>query len=145
MDGHIATVLLVVAALITAFDSRAASSPQSGEAGRSSSQPDQNGRTSANEKVQAGDDVRRGMGSAAGAVTGALIGSQLGDGSRRNIITGAAIGAAVGSHGQTRLPRKDEQRVTAGTAARSVQPIDDEWSGGTHARTDDGGEAARAE
>src|SRR5688572_20426975 len=118
MDGSIATVLLVVAALAMSFGSRAASSPASGDAGRSSSQLDQSGRTSANDKVQPSDDVRRGMGTAAGAVTGALIGSQVGDGSRRSIVTGAAIGAAVGSYGQNRLARQDEQRVTAGTAAR---------------------------
>jgi uncharacterized protein YcfJ len=89
------------------------------------------------------------MGTAAGAVTGALIGSQVGDGSRRSIVTGAAIGAAVGSYGQNRLARQDEQRVTAGTAARSdvtiVQPIDDESFSGVDTRIEGHGEAARAE
>ena len=148
MDSHIATLVVVVVALATGFHSLAASSAPSDETARKPSrQIDQTGRNSATDKPEPDDDVKRGMGTAAGAVTGAFIGSQIGNGSRRSIVTGAAIGAAIGSSSQNRTARQREHGATVGTAAGSdaIQTTDDELPIGTNVRVESRGEAAGLE
>jgi outer membrane lipoprotein SlyB len=140
-------LVLAVTPACAAMDSLPGS-PQYGDiSGSAANQADRNGRITSLEAIQLDDSYKLGIGTAAGAVVGGLIGSQVSQGSTTGAVVGAATGAAIGSYGQSRLSKKDAQRITvsmaAGGQATVVQPVDARLTNGMDVRIEGSGESAR--
>jgi len=108
---------------------------------------DRSGRIATLEAIKIDEGVRLGVGTVAGAVAGGLIGSQVSDGSRKGAVVGAATGAAIGSYADSRLAKRDAQRVTVAMATGGVvtivQPVDTRLANGMDVRLEGSGESAR--
>ena len=113
------------------------------------SEADRLGRVVALEKIQVNQEYRLGIGTVVGAVAGGLLGRQLGSGEGRTAATvaGAAVGAAAGTAAESRLNRRDAQRVTVrmrtGGQVTVVQPVDNGLAEGMNVRIDGSDETAR--
>jgi len=117
--------------------------------GTVASQSDHNGRISAIETVKVEDNYKFGIGTAVGAVAGGLLGSQVGSGRGRTAATiaGAAAGAAAGTVAESKMKKKDAQRVTVqmntGGHVTILQPADSRLRNGMNVRVEGSGETAR--
>lgn len=117
--------------------------------GTVASQADRNGTISALEIIQVDDSHKFGVGTAVGAVAGGLLGSQVGSGRGRTAATiaGAAAGAAVGTVVESRMKKKDAQRVTVqmktGGHVTIVQSVDSRLRNGMNVLVEGSGETAR--
>lgn len=101
------------------------------------------------EIIQVDEQYKLGVGTAVGAVAGALLGRQVGSGGGRTAATvaGAAAGAAAGTVAESKLRRRDAQRVTVrmhtGGQVTIVQPVDGRLQQGMNVVVQGSGETAR--
>lgn len=101
------------------------------------------------ELIQVDDDYRFGVGTVVGAVAGGLLGSQIGEGRGRTAATvvGAAAGAAAGTAVESKMKKKDAQRVVVdlahGGQVTIVQPVDARLKVGMAVRIEGSGASAR--
>lgn len=118
-------------------------------AGSVASQGERSGKIAALETVQVDENYKFGVGTAVGAVAGGLLGSQIGKGSGSTLATvlGAAAGAVAGTAVESKMKKKDAQRVTVtmstGGEVTIVQPVDARLASGMKVRVEGSGEAAR--
>lgn len=107
---------------------------------------DRDGTIAQLENIRVDDDYKLGVGTAVGAVAGGLLGAELGDSTTATAV-GAAVGAAAGTYAESRLGRKDAQRITVdmATGGRVIitQPPDDRLRDGMAVRVEGSGETAR--
>ena len=151
MKPNIAVPLLLAAAL--AFGCAEMGSLVGTKYGETSGtvagQADRDGNITAVEVIKVDDDYKLGVGTAVGAVAGGLLGSQIGGGSASTAgaVGGAAIGAAAGTFAESKLKKKDAQRVTvqmrSGGQVTILQPVDSRLSNGMYVRVEGSGETAR--
>ncbi len=124
--------------------------PKYGEtSGAVVTETDREGQIVTIEIVKVDDEYKLGIGAAVGAVAGGLLGRQLGggEGSTTATVAGAAVGAAAGSVIESKMTRKDAQRVTVrmrtGGQVVIVQPVDSRLSNAMNVRIEGSGETAR--
>lgn len=148
MDYTTATALLLSAALsMGCAELETLSGTKYGETSSPPvAQAERNGRITSLELILVPDDFKLGVGTAVGAVAGGLLGSKIGSGSGATIL-GTAVGAAAGTYAESRLKKKDAQRVvvqmTTGGHLTVVQPVDTRLRSGMNVRIDGSGETAR--
>ena len=117
--------------------------------GSVASQSERNGKITALEIVQVDENYKFGVGTAVGAVAGGLLGSQIGKGSGSTLgaVLGAVTGAAAGTVVESKMKKKDAQRVTVkmstGGEVTVVQPVDARLTSGMKVRVEGSGETAR--
>jgi outer membrane lipoprotein SlyB len=121
--------------------------PQYGETSSTAAAPaDRLGSITTLEVVKVDEDLKLGVGTAVGAVAGGLLGSKVGSGSGSTVV-GAAVGAAAGTYAESRLKKKDAQRVVVqmrtGGQLTVLQPVDDRLKNGMNVRVEGSGETAR--
>jgi len=151
MKPRIAMPLLMAAALAAGCaEMPQFGGPKYGEtAGTVAGQADRNGKITALEIVKVDEDYKLGVGTAVGAVAGGLLGSQIGEGRGSTVATvvGAAAGAAAGTVAESKMKKKDAQRVTVqmttGGTVTIVQPVDGRLANGMNVRVEGSGETAR--
>lgn len=124
--------------------------PKYGETGGSTSvQTERTGKITQIELIKVDEDYKFGIGTVAGAVAGGLLGSQIGEGRGTTAATviGAAAGAAAGTVVESKMKKKDAQRVTVqmttGGSVTIVQPVDTRLKPGMAVRIEGSGETAR--
>jgi outer membrane lipoprotein SlyB len=124
--------------------------PKYGEtSGSVAGQTDRNGTITHLEIVKVDEDYKLGVGTAVGAVAGGLLGSQIGEGRGSTVgaVVGAAAGAAAGTVAESKMKKKDAQRVTVrmatGGEVTIVQPVDSRLRDGMQVRVEGSGETAR--
>jgi outer membrane lipoprotein SlyB len=123
--------------------------PKYGETAGSAVQTDRNGRITHIELIKVDEDYKFGIGTVAGAVAGGLLGSQIGQGRGTTAATviGAAAGAAAGTVVESKMKKKDAQRITvqmnSGGTVTIVQPVDERLKSGMAVRIEGSGESAR--
>lgn len=109
-------------------------------------QTDREGTVTTLEAIKVDEDFKLGVGTAMGAVAGGILGSQIGSGSG-STVAGAAVGAAAGTYAESKLKKKDAQRVVVkmktGGQLTIVQPIDGRLKSGMNVRIDGSGDSAR--
>ena len=113
MKQRIAMPLLLLAALAGGCaDMGSLGGTKYGETdGTAASQSDRNGTIAQLENIQVDDRYKLGVGTAVGAVAGGLLGSGMGD-STTATVAGAVLGGAAGTYAQSKIAKKDAQRVT---------------------------------
>jgi len=117
--------------------------------GAVASQTERDGRITGIEIVKVDEDYQLGVGTVIGAVAGGLLGSQIGSGRGATAATvaGAAVGAAAGTVAESKLKKKDAQRVTVqmqtGGQMTIMQPADSRLQNGMNVRIEGSGESAR--
>ena len=124
--------------------------PKYGETtGTVAGQSERNGKITALETIQVDEDYKFGVGTAVGAIAGGLLGSQIGEGRGSTLATvlGAAAGGAAGTVVESKMKKKDAQRVTVkmstGGEVTLVQPVDTRLTSGMNVRVEGSGETAR--
>jgi outer membrane lipoprotein SlyB len=148
---HRTRVLLFVGALVTGCaDTGALGGPKYGEtSGTTAGQTDRSGQLTQVEIIQVDDNYKFGVGTVVGAVAGGLLGSQIGKGQGSTVaaVAGAAAGALAGTAVESKMNKKDAQRVTVqmntGGQITIVQPVDGRLKPGMKVRVEGGGEGAR--
>jgi outer membrane lipoprotein SlyB len=151
MKAGVAIPLLLAAALASSCaDMGSLGGTKYGEtSGTVASEPERNGKITALEIVKVDEDYKLGIGTAIGAVAGGLLGSQIGSGRGATAATvaGAAAGAAAGTVVESKMKKKDTQRVTVqmktGGQVTILQPVDGRLTNGMNVRVDGSGETAR--
>jgi outer membrane lipoprotein SlyB len=151
MKPKIAIALLLAAALTSGCaEMESMGGPQYGEtSGAVSSQADRNGTIASIETVKVDDSYKFGVGTVVGAVAGGLLGSQVGSGrgSTAATVVGAAAGAAAGTVAESKMKKKDAQRVTVnmntGGQVTVVQPVDSRLRNGMRVFVEGSGDTAR--
>lgn len=151
MKSNIAVALLLAAALaFGCAEMGSLGGTTYGEtSGTVAGQADRDGNITAIEVIKVDDDYKLGVGTAVGAVAGGLLGSQIGSGSGSTVgaVAGAAVGAAAGTYAESKLKKKDAQRVTVrlrtGGQVTIVQPVDSRLSSRMNVRVTGSGETAR--
>lgn len=115
-------------------------------AGTVAGQADREGLIASVEAITVDEDFKLGVGTAVGAVAGGLLGSRMGSGTG-STVAGAAVGAAAGTYAESKLKKKDAQRVVVnmktGGQVTIVQPLDSRLKNGMNVRVDGSGETAR--
>ena len=114
--------------------------------GTSASQSDRNGTIAQLENIQVDDKYKLGVGTAVGAVAGGLLGSGMGD-STTATVAGAVLGGAAGTYAQSKIAKKEAQRVTVdmvtGGRVTITQPADGRLREGMRVPVEGSGENAR--
>jgi outer membrane lipoprotein SlyB len=114
-------------------------------AGTMASQSERDGTIARLENIQVDDKYKLGVGTAVGAVAGGLLGAGVGDSSAA--VAGAVLGGAAGTYAESKLAKKDAQRITVdmttGGSVTIVQPSDARLSEGMRVRVEGSGENAR--
>lgn len=88
--------------------------PRYGETSNTTArQPDRYGTITHIEKVKVDSNYKLGIGTAVGAVAGGILGSELGD-STGATVGGAVLGGLAGTYGESKLSKKNAQKVTVG-------------------------------
>lgn len=151
MKAH-ATIALIAAAVVAAgcAEMPQLGGPKYGEAsGTVAGQSDRNGKITQIELIKVDEDYKFGVGTVVGAVAGGLLGSQIGEGRGTTAATviGAAAGAAAGTVVESKMKKKDAQRITVqmatGGTVTIVQPVDARLKNGMAVRIEGSGESAR--
>lgn len=143
-----AMIVAVSAALLGGCaDMGGLTGPKYGEtAGTTANQTDRRGRIAQLENIQVDNDFKLGVGTAVGAVAGGILGSEIGGGTGATV-AGAVLGGAAGTAAESKIKKKDAQRVTVdmrtGGRVTIVQPIDSRLRQGMHVRVEGSGENAR--
>jgi outer membrane lipoprotein SlyB len=110
------------------------------------SQSDRNGTIAQLENVKVDDNYKLGVGTAVGAVAGGLLGAGVGD-STGATVAGAVIGGVAGTYAESKIGKKDAQRITVnmvtGGRVTITQPMDDRLREGMRVRVEGSGENAR--
>ena len=91
------------------------------------SQTDRFGTIARLESIQVDNNYKLGVGTAAGAVAGGILGSEMGD-STTATVAGAVLGGLAGTVAESKMRKQDAQRVTVnmstGGTLTIVQPSD---------------------
>jgi outer membrane lipoprotein SlyB len=151
MKAPIPLAWLTAAALLAGCaDMPQLGGPKYGESGgTATSYAERNGRITHIELIKVDEDYKFGVGTVAGAVAGGLLGAQIGEGRGNTAATviGAAAGAAAGTVVESKMKKKDAQRITVqmttGGTVTIVQPVDARLKPGMSVRVEGSGEAAR--
>ncbi len=120
--------------------------PKYGESGTAVSQSERDGTIAQLENIQVDESYKLGMGTAVGAVAGGLLGAGIGD-SKTAAVVGAVVGGAAGTYAESKLKKKDAQRITVDMATGGrvtiTQPPDARLQTGLKVRIEGSGESAR--
>lgn len=151
MKPNTAIPLLVATALtFGCADMGSLGGPKYGETGGTvTSQSDRHGSITSIEMIRVDDNYKLGVGTAVGAIAGGLLGSQIGSGRGSTVaaVAGAAAGAAAGTVAESKMKKKDAQRVTlqmsTGGQVTIVQPVDSRLRNGMNVLVEGSGETAR--
>jgi outer membrane lipoprotein SlyB len=151
MKPDIAVPLFLAAALVSGCaDMGSLGGTKYGEtSGTVSSQADRHGSITAIEIIKVDEEYKLGVGTAVGAVAGGLLGSQIGSGrgSTAAAVAGAAAGAAAGTLAESKMKKKDAQRVTVhlstGGQVTVLQPVDSRLRTGMNVLVEGSGETGR--
>ncbi len=110
------------------------------------SQSERDGTIAQIENVQVDDNYKLGVGTAVGAVAGGLLGAGVGD-STTATVAGAVLGGAAGTYAESKMGKKDAQRITVnmvtGGRVAITQPVDNRLREGMRVRVEGSGENAR--
>lgn len=114
--------------------------------GTTAGQSDRNGTITQLENVKVDDKYKLGVGTAAGAVAGGILGSAMGD-STTATVGGAVLGGLAGTYAESKYKKQDAQKVTVrmntGGSVTILQPVDSRLRDGMNVRVDGSGENAR--
>jgi len=114
--------------------------------GTTSSQSDRYGTIANLENVQVDEKYKLGVGTAAGAVAGGILGSQVGD-STTATVAGAVLGGLAGTYAESKIKNQNAQQVTVnmntGGRLTILQPEDNRLREGMQVRVEGSGENAR--
>ena len=118
-----------------------------GETGSATtSQSERDGTIAQLENIQVDDNYKLGVGTAVGAVAGGLLGAGVGD-STTATVAGAVLGGVAGTYAESKISKKDAQRVTVnmvtGGRVTITQPVDSRLRQGMRVRVEGSGENAR--
>lgn len=98
------------------------------------------------DNIQVDSEYRLGIGTAVGAVAGGLLGAGIGD-STTATVAGAAAGGVAGTYAESKMVKKDAQRITVdmstGGYITITQPPDSRLREGMRVRVEGSGERAR--
>ena len=98
------------------------------------------------ENIQVDENYKLGVGTVAGAVAGGLIGAGVGD-SKTATVVGAVVGGVAGTYAESKLKKRDAQRITlnmaTGGSVTITQPRDERLREGMRVRVEGSGESAR--
>jgi outer membrane lipoprotein SlyB len=96
--------------------------------------------------IQVDDNYKLGVGTAVGAVAGGLLGAGVGD-STTATVTGAILGGVAGTYAESKVVKKDAQRVVLDMATGGrltiTQPVDARLRNAMQVRVEGSGENAR--
>lgn len=148
MNRRMAVSLLYLAALLAGCaEMEALGGPKYGESsGASAAQSDRNGTITNLEYVKVDDKYKLGVGTAAGAVAGGILGAAMGD-SKTATVSGAVLGGLAGTYAESKYRKQDAQKVTVrmntGGTVTILQPVDTRLRDGMNIRVEGSGEDAR--
>lgn len=147
MNMRIAVPVLLMALVGGCADMGSLGGPKYGETGGTvASQTERDGTIAQLETVKVDDNYKLGVGTAVGAVAGGLLGSGVGD-STTATVAGAVLGGVAGTYAESKIAKKDAQRVTVNMATGGrvmiTQPIDARLREGMSVRVEGSGENAR--
>lgn len=110
------------------------------------SQTDRAGTIARLEYIQVDDNYKLGVGTAAGALAGGILGSEIGD-SKTATVAGAVLGGLAGTVAESKMRKQDSQRITVnmrtGGTLTIVQPVDTRLREGMNVRVEGSGVNAR--
>jgi len=147
MNQRIAVPLLLLMALVGGCaEMGSLGGTKYGETdGTVASQSERDGTIAQLENIQVDDKYKLGVGTAVGAVAGGLLGAAGGD--TGATVAGAAIGGVAGTYAESKISKKDAQRITVnmvtGGRVTITQPHDDRLREGMRVRVEGSGENAR--
>lgn len=148
MKQRIAIPILGLAVLLSGCsDLGSLGGTRYGESERTTaSQSERNGTIAQLENIKVDENYKLGVGTAVGAVAGGLLGAGIGD-SKTATVVGAVVGGAAGTYAESKLKKKDAQRITVNMATGGritiTQPPDDRLREGLQVRVEGSGENAR--
>jgi len=147
MNMRIAVPVLLMTLVGGCADMGSLGGPKYGETGGTvTSQTERDGTIAQLETIKVDDNYKLGVGTAVGAVAGGLLGSGVGD-STTATVAGAVLGGAAGTYAESKIAKKDAQRVTVkmatGGSVTITQPIDARLREGMSVRVEGSGENAR--
>jgi outer membrane lipoprotein SlyB len=147
MNMRIAIPLLLIAFVGGCADMGSLGGTKYGETGgTAASQTDRNGTIAQLENIKVDDKYKLGVGTAVGAVAGGLLGAGVGD-STTATVAGAVLGGAAGTYAESKVDKKDAQRITVNMATGGrvtiTQPVDARLRQGMSVRVEGSGENAR--
>jgi len=147
MNIRIAGLMLLMAIVGGCADMGSLGGPKYGETGGTvASQTERDGTIAQLETIKVDDNYKLGVGTAVGAVAGGLLGSGVGD-STTATVAGAVLGGVAGTYAESKIAKKDAQRVTVNMATGGrvtiTQPIDARLREGMSVRVEGSGESAR--
>jgi outer membrane lipoprotein SlyB len=148
MNQRIALPLLLCVALVGGCaEMGSLGGTKYGETGATvASQSERDGTIAQLENIQVDDNYKLGVGTAVGAVAGGLLGAGVGD-STAATVAGAVLGGAAGTYAESKMAKKDAQRITVnmvtGGRVTITQPVDTRLREGMRVRVEGSGENAR--
>lgn len=147
MNMRIAMPVLLIAFVGGCADTGSLGGTKYGETGgTAATQSDRNGTIAQLEPIKVDDKYKLGVGTAVGAVAGGLLGAGVGD-STTATVAGAVLGGAAGTYAESKVDKKDAQRITVDMATGGrvtiTQPVDARLRQGMSVRVDGSGENAR--
>lgn len=148
MNQRTALMLLLAAALAAGCaDLGSLGGTKYGDTGGTvASQSERDGTIAQLENIQVDDNYKLGVGTAVGAVAGGLLGAGVGDSATATVV-GAVVGGVAGTYAESKLAKKDAQRVTVdmvtGGRVTITQPVDSRLREGMQVRVEGSGESAR--
>jgi len=114
--------------------------------GAVASQTERDGTIAKLENIEVDDNYKLGVGTAVGAVAGGILGAGVGD-STTATVTGAVLGGIAGTYAESKIRKRDAQRITVdmktGGRVTIVQPMDGRLREGMNVRVEGSGENAR--
>jgi len=114
--------------------------------GTAASQSERDGTIAQLENITVDDQYKLGVGTAVGAVAGGLLGAGVGD-STTATVAGAVLGGVAGTYAESKIDKKDAQRITVnmvtGGRVTITQPLDGRLREGMRVRVEGSGENAR--
>jgi len=150
MNQRIALPLLLSAALVAGCANMDMGSQGGTTYGETASpttyQTERDGTIVRLETVGVDSSYKLGVGTAAGAVAGGILGAGVGD-STTATVAGAVLGGLAGTYAESKMGKKDAQQVTVnmatGGSVTILQPLDDRLREGMRVRVEGSGENAR--
>ncbi len=148
MDARIALPAFLLAVLIGGCaELGTLGGSKYGETGATTaSQSEREGKIVQLENIKVDEGYKLGVGTAVGAVAGGLLGAGVGD-SKTATVVGAVVGGAAGTYAESKLKKKDAQRVvvemSTGGRITITQPPDSRLRDGMLVRVEGSGENAR--
>jgi outer membrane lipoprotein SlyB len=147
MNQRITLTLILVAALVGGCaDLGSLGGTEYGVKDGAVTSQDRSGTITKLENIQVDDKYKLGVGTAVGAVAGGLLGAGVGD-STTATVTGAVLGGVAGTYAESKIVKKDAQRITVnmktGGTVTITQPPDSRLKAGMSVRVEGSGENAR--